>query len=214
MKYCLSFMLLLAVNLLAVAQTFQPDLHNLKLWDVTGRNVSATTENGKKVIQFSEAESDGYMLLKDYKFSNGTIEFDVKGRNVPQQSFVGAAFHATEDKKYEVIYFRPFNFMNPDTVRRPRSVQYVFMPDYPWDKLRADSPGKYESKVNPVPNPDDWFHVKITVQGKLIRVYVNNSAKPSLEVESLNENRTGRIGFWAGVTSNGSFANLKITPAM
>ena len=88
--------------------------------------------------------------------------------------------------------------MNPDTIRRPRSVQYMSLPDYPWPKLREATPGKYENKVTPVPNPDDWFHAKITVEGKNIKVYVNNSIKPSLEVEKLTQTTNGKVGLWFG----------------
>jgi len=212
MKYTLCVLLFLCMSCLTEAQTFRPDLHNLNLWEITNRKVETFNEQEKKAIQFNQVGDDGGMILKDYEFSEGIIEFDVKGKNIPQQSFVGVAFHFQDAKKYEFVYFRPFNFMNADTLRRPRSVQYVSMPEYPWEKLRAEHPGKYENKVNPVPNPDDWFHVKITVNGKQIKVYVNHSSKPSLEVESLNTTTTGRIGLWVGNMSAGSFSNLEITP--
>ena len=157
---------------------------------------------------------EGLLILKGIEFSNGTIEFDVKGRNVIQQSFVGIAFHEQGEKSYESVYFRPFNFANPDTARRSHSVQYISMPDYPWEKLRETSPGKYENKVNPVPDPDGWFHVKIIVDGEKVSAFVNNAQSPSLLVERLNNTTTGGLALWVGNNSGGSFANLTISSSV
>ena len=201
------FLLLMFTGFGLQAQKIKPDVQDSNRWQVIGKPGEPFNENGKHAIKFSE---EGMAILKDYGFSNGIIEFDVKGKNVLQQSFVGFAFHIQDEKTFDVVYFRPFNFMNPDTIRRPRSVQYMSLPDYPWPKLREGSPGKYENKVTPVPNPDDWFHAKITVEGKYIKVYVNNSVKPSLEVEKLTQTTNGKVGLWFGVIG-GSFANVEIT---
>ncbi|KAA0990069.1 family 16 glycoside hydrolase [Dyadobacter aurulentus] len=212
MKILLASCLIFLLHLHVSAQTIRPDLHKADLWETSNREVQTVTDGGKKAVKFNVNEKEGFMILKDYNFTNGTIEFDVKGKNVLQQSFVGVTFHFQDTKTQDVVYFRPFNFMNADTVRRPRSVQYASMPDYPWPKLRESFPGKYENKVNPVPNPDGWFHVKIIVAGKAIKVYVDHSPKPSLEVESLSKFTTGKIGLWAGPMSDPSFANFEITP--
>jgi hypothetical protein len=194
-----------------IAQTYKPDLRNVNLWTLSGRTIETINENGKDGIKFSEAKGNGLWLLNKYNFSEGSIEFDVKGRNVLQQSFVGIAFHYQNDSTYDAVYFRPFNFSNPDTARRSRAVQYISLPGFYWDKLRKDFPGKYENKVNPVPDPADWFHVKLVVSGKKISVFVNNSSTPSLSVEKLNNTKSGQIGLWVDNGSDGSFANLVIT---
>jgi hypothetical protein len=212
MKFLLSPILIFLLHLPLSAQTFRPDLHHANSWQIENRKAETLTDSGKKAVRFDRNDGEGFLLLKDYVFSEGIIEFDVKGKNVLQQSFVGVTFHMQDFKSYDVVYFRPFNFMNPDTTRRPRSVQYASMPDYPWPKLRESFPGKYENKVNPVPNPDGWFHVKVAVKGKSIKVYVDHSTTPSLEVESLSKFSTGKIGLWAGPESDPSFANLEITP--
>src|SRR6266487_2108668 len=190
------------------AQTIKPDLQDLSKWNIINRKVEAVNEDGKKAIRFNEVPNDGLLILKGIEFSNGTIEFDVKGRNVVQQSFVGIAFHGQDEKTYDAVYLRPFNFMNPDTIRRPRSVQYVSMPEYPWEKLRETYAGKYENRVNPVPDPDGWFHVKIVVDGKKVSAFVNNAQSPSLQVEKLSNTKTGSLALWVGDNSGGSFANL------
>lgn len=204
--------LFLFVSLQSGAQTVTPDVQDKSKWNAFNRTAEPATDQGRKVVRLSEAPGDGMMILKDVQFSQGTIEVDVRGKNVPQQSFVGIAFHVQNITTYDAIYFRPFNFSNADTVRRRRAVQYVAMPNFPWEKLRQEFPGKYENKVSPVPDPDGWFHVKITIEGKLIKVYVDNAETPSLQVEKYSPSTSGGIALWVGNTSGGSFANLKLTP--
>jgi hypothetical protein len=212
MKFTLSAILVLFIfGIPSVkSQTVQPDFNHLGQWRAANRKVEAINENGKKGLRLNALPGEGLLLLNGSKFARGTIEFDVKGKNLPGQSFVGFAFHVQDEKAYDAIYFRPFNFMNTDTVRRSRSVQYVSHPTYTWDKLRAQHPGKYENKVNPVPSPDAWFHVKIVVDGNTIKAFVNNSEKPSLDVEKISKANTGNVAFWVGNNSEGSFANLII----
>jgi hypothetical protein len=42
---------------------------------------------------------------------------------------------------------------------------------------------------------------------------VNDIAAPVMDVKQLSDRKTGWIGVWVGNTSDGDFANLKITPA-
>lgn len=193
------------------SQIIEPDLHDASKWVVVNREVKPLNESGKRAVAFNGLPGDGAMVLKDYEFSNGVIEFDVKGKNVLQESFVGIAFHRTGDKAFDAIYFRPFNFKSTDDARRSHSVQYISMPGYDWEKLRTEFPGKYEDYVDPSPDPDSWFHVKVLIKGKHISVYVNSAAKPVLEVDKLNNTDKGAIALWVGNNSDGSFANLKIS---
>jgi len=78
--------------------------------------------------------------LKGFSFSTGIVEVDLRGKNVFQQSFLGIAFHGVDTTAYDAIYFRPFNFQSPDTLRKKHTVQYISQPDYPWEKLRAEYP--------------------------------------------------------------------------
>jgi hypothetical protein len=192
------------------SQTYKPNLQDKAQLSTGTRNFESIEVKGKKGIKIAEGEGSNVMILNNITFSNGTVEFDCKGRNVIGQSFLGLAFHVQNDSTYDIIYFRPFNFSNPDTVRRWRAVQYVSLPKYQWDKLREQFPGKYENKVNPVPGGDDWFHCKISLKGKTVSVFVNNSSKPSLVVNKLTSTTTGKIGLWVENGSDGSFANLEI----
>jgi len=192
------------------SQTYKPNLQDKAQLSMNGRSTKNIEVNGWKGLRIEEGDGTSVMILNNIIFGNGTIEFDCKGRNKVGGSFLGIAFHIQNDSTYDVVYFRPFNFSNPDTIRRWRAVQYISLPRYEWDKLRAEFPGKYENKVNPVPNADDWFHCKITVNDRLISVFVNNSIKPSLVVSKLTTTSSGKIGLWVDGGSDGSFANLEI----
>lgn len=128
-----------------------------------------------------------------------------------QQSFVGIAFHGLDNNTMDAIYFRPFNFQAQDAERKNHSVQYISLPSYDWQKLRTDFPNKYEHSLNPSPQPDEWFHVRVVINTPKISVYVNNNSTPDLVVEQLSNGKDGSIGFWVGNQSDGDFANLKIT---
>jgi Domain of Unknown Function (DUF1080) len=152
----------------------------------------------------------GIIWLKDAGFSEGTIDIDLRGKDIFLQSFLGIAFHAADTSNYEVVYFRPFNFRHADTLRRKWSVQYMVLPEYDYTVLRAQHPLVYENSVTPVPKADEWFHVTIVVKGDQVTVYVNHSKEASLRVTKLMNMNTGMIGLWdSGIT--GDFANLTIT---
>ena len=171
------------------------------------------TSNHAQTLQ-DYSRKDGISIqkvvwLKNTSFKEGTIDIDLRGKDVFLQSFLGIAFHASDKDHYELIYFRPFNFRHQDTARRKWSVQYMVWPDFPFDKLRAQHPLMYENAVSPVPKADEWFHATIVVQEKSIKVYVNHSKTPSLQVQKLGNLTDGMIGLWDDELS-GDFANLII----
>jgi hypothetical protein len=106
----------------------------------------------------------------------------------------------------------PLSF-RADGPGRQRAVQYISRPEYPWAKLREQYPGRYESPVSPVPDPDGWFHVRIVVAGRAVRVFVDRGTTPTLMVDTLTGPRGGMVGLWVGNGSGGDFANLRIAPA-
>jgi hypothetical protein len=197
------------------AKVIIPDLTKLvkeEKLTVFNRSVTILTDpQNHNGIHLDAKDSYGVAWLNDIRFGNGIVEFDVKGKNIMQQSFVGIAFHGLDNNTMDAIYFRPFNFQAQDADRKNHSVQYVSLPSYDWQKLRTDFPNKYEHSLNPSPKPDEWFHVSVVVNTPKISVYVNNNSNPDLVVEQLSNRKDGNIGFWVGNQSDGDFANLKIT---
>jgi hypothetical protein len=180
---------------------------------VFNRSVSSLDDGARKGLRLNERPGDGIAYLEGVEFANGTMEFDVRGKDVRQQSFVGVAFHGVDESTYDAVYFRPFNFMTDDSARRIRAVQYISHPTYTWEKLRTEHPGRYEKPVSPVPDPNAWFRVRVVIASPKVSVFVNDAKDPSLVVNQLSERKKGRVGLWVGNTSGGDFANLTLVPA-
>ena len=190
------------------AQTIAPDLSKIndgKTWKTHNRTVIHSEAN-QKIVVFDAKEGEGLAIFQDLEFENGTIEFDVKGKDVLQQSFVGVAFHIQNDSTYNAVYFRPFNFKKPE--RTSHSVQYISHPKFTWQKLRSEFPEQFEKTVTPVPNPDEFFHARIEVKWPTVKVFVENADIPSLEIKMLSTFKKGKIGLWVGHGSDGTFKNL------
>jgi hypothetical protein len=173
---------------------------------VFNRTVIATD----KGIQLNALDGDGVAWINGINFSQGEIEVDIKGKDLQGRSFVGVAFHGVNDSTYDVVYLRPFNFKATDPARKSHSIQYVSSPDFGWEKLRNEFPGKYENSIEPAPDPDEWVHIKIIVQDNTVTTLVGSNGKPALTVTKLTSQSNGKIGLWVGNGSSGDFANLKI----
>ena len=172
--------------------------------------VNRSLSDDGKVVHLSAADGDGKAWIKGLDLVEGTIEVDIKGKDVQQQSFVGFAFHGVNDSTYEAVYFRPFNFQSTDPVRKGHAVQYIAPPQYEWPVLREKYPNKYEQPVSPVPDPNDWFHAKMVVAADKIEVFVNGNATPSLVVVPLVHTGGRRVAYWVGNGSDGDWKNLKV----
>ena len=177
------------------------------------RTISRLSDGGRTGVRLSEAEGEGPAYLPNMEFANGTIELDIRGKDVQGSSFVGVAFHGVDGTTYDAIYFRPFNFKTDDQARVLRAVQYISHPAHPWQQLRADHPGEYEKPVRPVPDPNGWFHARVVVASPQVSVFVADAKEPCLTVKQLSDRRKGLVGIWVGNTSGGDFANLRITRA-
>ena len=198
------------------AKTITPDLGALadkKGLTLFNRDASRLVDGARKGVRLSEAPGEGVAFLPGIEFANGTIEFDVRGKDVMQQSFVGVAFHGVDNAAYDAVYFRPFNFRAADPVSRSHGVQYHSLPVYTWQKLRTDQPGKYEQAVNPAPDPNAWFRARVVIANPKVSVIVADAKDPCLVVNLLNDRKKGLVGLWVGNNSGGDFANFSIIPA-
>jgi len=179
-------------------------------WKIENRSVQAVVKDGKNAVQLDARPNDGLAWLPGFSFENGEIECDILGRSQPVQgSFVGVAFRVQDEKTFDAIYFRPFNFRVPE--RRAHSVQYVSHPDWTWNRLRAERTGQFEKAIDPAPDGDQWIHARIVVRKPKVEVYVNGAATPSLVVDELSPRTGGSVGLFVGNFSPGTFANLKVT---
>lgn len=154
-------------------------------------------------------------IVKGTDFKDGTIEFDLlgmprEGSNSQSRGFVGIAFRIQGDvEKFENFYLRFTNGRADDQVRRNHSTQYSSFPDFPWSRLRQESPAVYESYVDI--EEKTWTRMKVVVSGTKAKLYVNGANQPCLIVNDLKlgESR-GRIALWTGSDSEAYFSNLRI----
>jgi hypothetical protein len=202
----------------AAEKTDMPDLAtiaNPKAWKVTHATAESVEVNGKRAVRLL-AEGDsangivGLALPAGLNFTTGTIEIDLKGRNLKQRSFLGVAFNVVDERTFEAVYFRPFNFKAEDPFRH-RAVQYISWPTNTWEYLRKNTPGKYENRIEPVPDPDDWFHARIEITEREVRVFANGAKVPSLIVERLSKGNAMRPAGLFVDSAEGLYANFKVT---
>jgi hypothetical protein len=186
---------------------------------IHGANVSAATYEGVKALRVDHVEGEGdshFAKLLECDFSNGTIELKLAGKpgeNAIQgaRGFVGVAFRIAEDNtRFECFYLRPANGRANDQLRRNHSTQYISSPDYPWHRLRQETPGKYESYVDLLAG--EWTRVRIEVSGEQAKLYVHGSDQPCLIVNDLKlgPDQKGSVGLWVGVGTEAYFSNLTV----
>jgi hypothetical protein len=156
----------------------------------------------------------GLAVLKGSTFKDGTIEVDLAGSPGAgafegARGFVGIAFRLNGER-YECFYLRPTNGRSDDQLRRNHSTQYVSEPAFPWQRLRQESPGVYESYVDL--EPGAWTKVKIVVAGTKARLFVHDAPQPVLVVNDLKLGETqGAVALWIGPGTEAHFANLRVT---
>lgn len=201
-------------------EAVRPDLGKVgdpKAWRVVNGELAVSDEGGRSVVRLSpiggnrKGSNVAMALFQDVSFAVGTIEIDLRGNASGQASFVGVAFGVTDAAKHEAVYFRPFNFLSADPVRRAHGVQYVSWPEHTWEKLRAEKPGAYEAAVAPVPDPVGWFHARVEVTEKRVRVFVDRATRPCLVVDRLGNASKGAVGLWVD-SQDAAFADLRILP--
>ena len=207
-KICFSTLLILSASAYSFAQDIPFTKEGIK---VINRNLSTYPMNDRTAVKLDAREGDGLAVIKNAQFETGTIEIDLLGENNPGKSFIGVAFNIQDDETYEVIYFRPFNFVAEEQIRKEHMVQYVFHPEFTWRKLRTERTGEFEHEIPSPPNPDNWFTAIIEISDDQVKVFIKSQAKPILVVPRLTEGKSSEIALWVGHGSSGRFDNLRLT---
>lgn len=156
-----------------------------------------------------------FMALLPVDFHDGVIEVEVKGElaeGAPEfaRAFVGLAFRVGQGR-FESIYLRPTNGIADDQVRRNHSVQYVAWPEWRFDRLRRESPERYETAADIAPGR--WTTMRIEVSGNRAVLYLDKRPVPVLIVNDLKlgADQRGGIGLWVETGTIAHFRNLRIT---
>lgn len=176
-------------------------------------NREVTKISERNGVRLSAASDNGVAWVEGTDFRSGTIEVDIRGKDITGQSFVGVAFHRKDDNTYEAVYLRPFNFRAQDPVRKQHAVQYITPPEFDWPRLRKEFPEEFENPVDASIVPTDWVKLRVVVDGSRRQIYVGPAKDVTLEVRKLGQLDGGQVGLWVGNGSEGDFANLVVTPA-
>jgi hypothetical protein len=208
MKYLLT---LLAMSATLGAQTAEQ-------LATRGVSVADVKYQGKSAVRLdalpNAANGESYAILKGSRFHNGTIEVQLAGKPAANagpgaRGFIGIAFRV-QATRYEYIYLRPTNGRAEDQVRRNHSTQYGAHPSFDFDRLRKESPEKYESYVDL--EAGAWTKYRVVIDGAKVRLFVNGAVQPCLIVNDMKlGDSEGSVALWVGPGTEGYFADLKIT---
>lgn len=171
-------------------------------------------------LEGHEHDTDQEMaaVLTGSDFRDGVIELDVSGARRRGYStaedvsgykgIVGLTFRLRGDSA-ERFYIRPENARLNNQLFRNRSTQYESSPDFPWQRLREENPGAYESYADI--ESGGWTHLRIEVSGESARLYVNGASQPCLVVSDLKHGVShGAIALWARISTDAYFSNLRV----
>jgi pimeloyl-ACP methyl ester carboxylesterase len=209
--------LLLLLTTIALAQEIP--LADLSRLELKGARAETTTHEGFAALKITESETgpgDALAVVRNLDFHNGAIDVDVAGSpaknaNAQARGFIGIAFRvASGAARFEEFYIRPTNGRAADQLRRNHSVQYVSFPDWPWERLRKETPGVYESYADMAAG--EFTHLRIVVAGANASLYVNRAAQPCLVVHDLKlGDSEGAVALWIGPGTEGYFRKLTVT---
>jgi hypothetical protein len=208
---------LLAAPVLLCAQSIRLD--DLSRLELRGVSAEKAQYKGSASLRLTEkgtpGQGEAFAVVTGASIHNGTIEVDVAGspaHGVAEgaRGFIGVLFRMAEGgRKFELLYIRPTNGRATDQLRRNHSTQYVSFPDWPWERLRKDTPGVYESYADMVSG--EWTHLRMVIAGTEASFYVGSASQPCLLIHDLKlGDSTGGIGLWIGPGTDGYFRSLVV----
>lgn len=207
---------LFAVSLFAQQSISLKNMSNTEAVNVTFSEVVYKGKEALKVMPTQAEVEAKFVKLSNVNFKDGIIEVEVVGkRNINAgknaRGFVGVAFRINDDNSnFECFYIRPTNGRANDQLRRNHSVQYISFPEFPWYKLRKETPGKYETYSDLIEG--EWTKLKIEISGDKAKLYVGNVSQATLMVNDLKlGEKEGAIGLWVGPGTEAYFSGLKVT---
>ena len=163
-------------------------------WKITSRAHVVENYKGKNAIYLQ----GGALTLKNKKFLNGTIEYDIYLKQ--EQAFPGIYFRANGTDA-EQWYIRPHLPGKPDanqaipTTKGITSWQLYFGPKYSF---------AYDYKY------DDWTHVKLVVNDDKAQVYLDYADEPHLSWKLFHPVKPGDIILTGGNRSGMHLANISV----
>ena len=206
----LSLIVCLSLQQYAVAQTHSSVQGKIiripfeaSRFDTSQRKAEFLTYKGvhvMKILPFSSRQTRP-ILLKDFNFTNGTIEFDARPVEGNYTDEMAINFHQKDNFNFESLYLRT---QENESVQRDDAIQYtpVISSVNLWDVM---TPFRGYALIH----NKDWNHFKLIISGAQMLVYINSRDTPALVVSRLEGNYAA-----GGISFDGEaiFANLVIRP--
>ncbi len=165
-------------------------------WDIQARAYVLENYRGEDAIYLHQ----GSAILKDRKFLNGTIEFDVF--LTERRAFPGITWRAQENGNAEHFYLRSHLPGKPDANQAISMVKGIAA----WQLYFGEAYSfPYEYNYN------DWTHVKVVVNGNKAQVFLDYAEKPNLSWIMKHEPKSGAFQFGHGFAPM-HYANFKLDP--
>ncbi len=163
-------------------------------WEFQPGQVTFSTHNETASMELLRDQPP--VVLKDVVFQDGTIEFDVE---LTRGRFVGIQFRRASPEEYEWFYLRT-SAAGDSTDKSAIQYAPIIKGITLWDMLNH-----YQGPANFT--AEGWNHVKLVISGRQMRVYINETQKPTLVVpELLGNTSSGSIAF----DGNAKFANVVV----
>jgi len=198
MRHALVPLFLLAASAPAFAQSGEKTFRFMgEDWRVNAQEAKVETIGGRETLILR----GGRAWLDKRDFKDGVIEFDASYDEV--QGFLGPAWRAESDDRYEELYVR--SHLN----EKPDAVQYTPV-EHGNSAWQIFSDGNAIAAVSQ--KYDGWNHGKLVIKGDSADFYYN-SAKPSLHIPDLKTDiKSGYVGLRVSGRARVRFSNVVFRP--
>ena len=167
-------------------------------WEIQAAESRVTNHLGRSSLYLK----GGLAAVRDTKFTDGVIEFDIAFTG--ERGFMGVFWRMQDFENYEEFYLRPHQSGNPDA----NQYQPVFNGVAAWQLYYGESyaaPTRYDN--------NQWTHVRVVVAGRRAEIYIRDMETPALFVcELKRETKEGRVGLSASNFAPAYFSNFSVTP--
>lgn len=154
-------------------------------WEIDAKESRVEEYLGRQSLRLK----GGLALVKESKFLNGVIEFDIAFSE--ERNFVGTIWRVQDTRNYEEFYFRPHQSGNPDA----NQYSPVFNGVSGWQLYYGEefsAPVRYRF--------NEWMHIKEIKFGfsDRVRVYLNDRLLYAGydQYTSRDYRFLGTVGFW------------------